>query len=250
MFRSLSSAVRILRALPTSFAPRELSGFRPKSFGSGIDSRAAVAQRRLCSSQSRQSLDEPLEVFPLPEGVDGSRIGLYELIGTEGTGTDGDGYRAVLAVHQPRETWRGMEKSRKGAGGGIFAGVEVAGKQYKVTAGDTLWTHRIDGEVNSQIVLDKVCIVGTVLWSVFGRPRIPAATVTCTVEAQTLTARVIVTKFKKRKGYTRRKGHRQPITRLHIDKVEYALPSADKIVPHEVNYNPLRPPISNRPRFI
>jgi large subunit ribosomal protein L21 len=258
LYRSFSSVLKSLTAVRPPCMQTACTTFRSRT-GFGHANSATVVQHRLCSSQigagpaeakTHHKSVSPIEIIPLPEGIDGSRIGLYELVGTEGTGPKGDGYRAVFGVHGPREHWPAKGGNIEAAGGGMFACVEVAGKQYKVTAGDTLYAHRIDGEVNSQLVFDKVGIVGTMLWTVFGRPLIPGATVSCTVEAQTLTAKVIVTKFKKRKGYTRRKGHRQPITRLHIDSVDYSLPPVDQIVPHEVVYNPLRPPLPNRPRFV
>lgn len=192
---------------------------------------------------------EPPVVYPLPDGVDGSRVGLYEIVGTEGS-DGGSGLRTIFGVHGPREHWPAQGGNIEAAGGGAFAIVEVAGKQYKVTDDDVLYSHKIRGEVNTGVVFDKVLLYGTMLWSVFGRPYIPGARVMATIESQTKTAKVMVTKYKKRKGYRRRQGHRQPITRLRIDGLEFDMPDPDLIVPHEVEYDPLRPPKPNNPRFI
>jgi large subunit ribosomal protein L21 len=192
----------------------------------------------------------PPEALPLPDGVDSTKLGMYELVSTVGTGSNGDGLRAVLGVHGPREQWPASGGDISAAGGGIFAVVEVAGKQYKVTPGDTLYCNRIPGEVSESVHFDRVVLVGTLDWTVFGRPLVPSAVVKAVVESQTRTAKVIVAKFKKRKGYRRRRGHRQPITRLRIESVDYALPSSDQIVPHIVEYSPTRPPLPNNPRFV
>jgi large subunit ribosomal protein L21 len=200
-------------------------------------------------SAGRHPRPEP-QVLPLPDGVDGSRIGLFEIVGTEGTGREGNGKRAIFGVHGPREHWIGGGDNLESASGGSFAVIELAGRQYRVVPGDVLYVNRIPGEVNASIVLDKVVLIGSMLWSVFGRPYIPGAVVKATVESQTRTAKVIVTKFKKRKGYLRRQGHRQPITRLHIDSVDYEVPDGKLIVPHEVPYDPRRPPLPNNTRYI
>jgi large subunit ribosomal protein L21 len=234
---------------PAAAAKRYLSSdpSRPPSGRTAMS--AAAAGPEHIPPPPRSSYPEP-EIFPLPDGVDGSRVGLYEIVGSEGTANDGGGLRSIFGVHGPRQYWPGGGGSLEAAGGGCFAVVEVAGRQYKVTAGDTLYTNRIPGEVNTTITFDKVSLVGTMLWSVFGRPYVPDAAVRATVESQTRSAKVMVTKFKKRKGYRRRKGHRQPITRVHIDAVEYSAPDGDSLVPHEVPYDPLRPPMSNNPRLI
>lgn len=202
-----------------------------------------LVPRFMCTDHS-QGIDvegsHSPEIFPLPEGIDGSRPGIYELLGTEGTGEEGNGLRVVLGVHGPREYWSGAGGIET-AQGGMFAVVETAGRQYKVVAGDTLYTNRQPGEVNGPVVFDKIVLIGTLLWSAFGRPYIPNACVRATVEAQTLTRKIYVIKFKKRKGYRRKIGHRQPITRYLINQVEYSLPSADLIVPHEVKLDPLLP---------
>lgn len=196
-----------------------------------------------------RTIPEP-EILPLPEGVDGSRMGLYEIVGSEGTGPNGKGARAVFGVHGPREYWLGGGGNIESAAGGSFAVIDLSGRQYKVMAGDVLYTNRIPGEVNTTISLDRVVLLGTMLYSIFGRPHIPGAVVKATVESQTKTAKVMVTKFKKRKGYLRRNGHRQPITRIHIDSIDYDVPAGNLIVPHEVPYDPMRPPTSNNPRYL
>lgn len=216
------------------------SSFRARPLSAAADPRNRVLR----------AIPEP-KILPLPAGVDGSRMGLYQIVGSEGSGPGKDGARAILGVHGPREYWLGGGGNIQSAAGGSFAVIELPGRrQYKVMAGDVLYTNRIPGEVNTTILLDKVVLYGTMLYSVFGRPHIPGAVVKATVESQTKTAKVMVTKFKKRKGYLRTKGHRQPITRLHIDSINYQVPEENLIIPYKVPFDPKRPPRRNNPRYL
>lgn len=187
-----------------------------------------------------------LEIYPLPDGVSGDRFQLLDIGGTE---VGDDGQVTVLAVHGPPELWSRHEEPLYGANGGIFAVIEAGGTQHKVCADNALYLNRIQGEVNTQVVFDKVLLLGTVGWTAFGRPYIGGARVLATIEEQTLSGKVMVTKFKKRKGYMRRKGHRQNVTRVRINEVQFQFPSKELITPHEIELDPLRPPMPNSPRW-
>jgi len=155
-----------------------------------------------------------------------------------------------LSVHGPSHLITAGGKEFEGAAGGIFAIIATSGTQYKVTPGDILYTNRLEGEVNTQISFDKVCLIGTLDWSLFGRPLIREAEVLATVEEQTKSGKVMVTKFKKRKGYRRRQGHRQPITRVRIDEIRYSLPDASQISAYKIPYDPRRPNMPNMAKFV
>lgn len=175
---------------------------------------------------------------------------MFELLGTEGTGKDEDGYTSVLTVHGPPEGWQREGEPLYGANGGCFAVIEAGGKQLKVVADNSFYINRIPGEVNESVVFDKVLMVGTVAWSVFGRPYIPTATVLGTIEEQTLSGKVMVAKFKKRKGYRRRQGHRQNVSLIRVNEVKFDLPDASGLSPFEIELDPMRPPASNSPTFM
>lgn len=252
-FSSPTARLGYVSRAQTRQAQRSLCAPAGTEHPAGSPPQSSSARALSAKTRLREWIPPPRsepEVLPLPDGVDGSRMGLYEVIGTEGTGENGEGQRTVFGVHGPREYWLGGGGSLESAGGGSFAIVDLGGHQHKVIAGDVLYTNRIPGEVNTAIVLDKVVLVGSMLWSVFGRPFIPGAVVMATVESQTKSAKVMVTKFKKRKGYLRRKGHRQPITRIRVDSIDYEVPEGKLIVPHEVPYDPLRPPMPNNPRYL
>ncbi len=71
------------------------------------------------------------------------------------------------------------------------------------------------------IILDKVLLIGTKDWTAIGTPLLDNAKVYATVEEQTLAAKVLIFKKKRRKNYRRFKGHRQPVTTLRILDVSY-----------------------------
>ncbi len=203
----------------------------------------AYQTRQFCSDVPKPG-QRPLEILPLPEGLSGDKFELYELLGTEGT-DGGKGLTSVFAVHGPPETWSYQEDPLHGANGGCYAVMEAGGRQHKVVADNALYLNRIDGDVNEQVVFDKVLLVGSIAWSVFGRPYIPTAKVLATIEEQTLSGKVIVAKFKKRKGYRRRQGHRQNVTRVRINEVVFDMPTVDGMKPLEIALDPFRPPLSN-----
>lgn len=191
-----------------------------------------------------------IQRFPLPEGIPKDNFGLYELLDSSKDMRDIKGDNCVLAVHGSEDVWLPYGREGHGSGGGMYAVIGTSGTQYKVMTGDVLYTNRVAGEVNTQVVFDWVLAIGSFDWTVFGRPLIRGARVLATIEEQTKSAKVMVTKFKKRKGYLRRKGHRQPITRFRIDEIEFSLPQADMITRYEVPYDPKRPHVPNHLRSL
>lgn len=196
------------------------------------------------------AVGEPAEIerLPLPPGVSGDKFGLYEVHGTAKDWREVSGDNAVVAVHGPEELWV-PAPGNPGASGGMFAVIAAGGTQHKVSGDDVLYINRIKGDINEQVIFDEVLLVGAYDWSLFGRPLIRTASVLATIEEQSLTSKVMVTKFKKRKGYTRRKGHRQPVTRLRIEEIRFEFPTAEEITPYEVRYDPRRPPLPSHTRW-
>ena len=102
----------------------------------------------------------------------------------------------------------------------LFAVVEVAGTQYKVTPDDLIITEKISGlDINDVINLHRVMLLGSKTETVIGRPYIQNASVTAAVEEQFLDGKVIVFKKRRRKNSRRTNGHRQPLTSLRIMSV-------------------------------
>jgi len=98
-----------------------------------------------------------------------------------------------------------------------FAVVLVGGHQYKVTEGDEVMVNKLDAPLLSQLLLDKVLLVGTKDYTVIGHPILTKAKVLAIVEEQTKAEKIIVFN-KKRKARTNRKrqGHRQNYSLLRI----------------------------------
>ncbi|KAL0716194.1 hypothetical protein Bca4012_065516 [Brassica carinata] len=94
---------------------------------------------------------------------------------------------------------------------------QVGGRQYIVFPGRYLYTQRLkDANVDDQIVLNKVLLVGTKTHTYIGKPVVTNATVHAVVENQGLNDKVVVFKYKPKKKYRRNIGHRQPNTRIRI----------------------------------
>ena len=100
----------------------------------------------------------------------------------------------------------------------LFAVVHVGGKQYKVSAGDTIILNRIQADVGRDIALKKVLLVGGRDWTKIGTPLVSegAVQVSATVTEHFRGAKVTVFKKKRRKGYAKKQGHRQESTKLKI----------------------------------
>ena len=102
----------------------------------------------------------------------------------------------------------------------MHAIIETGGKQYKVTQGDTLYIEKLDAEAGSSITFDKVLAVLDGENATFGAPTVNGASVTATVVKNGKGKKVLVFKYKPKKNYRRRQGHRQPYTKVTIDKIE------------------------------
>ena len=101
----------------------------------------------------------------------------------------------------------------------MYAIVEIAGQQFKVEKGRTLYTNRLEGDVNAALVFDKVLLVdngGTVS---VGTPTVSGASVKATILEHLKGEKVIVFKKKRRKGYVKKNGHRQYLTKIQIDEI-------------------------------
>ena len=100
----------------------------------------------------------------------------------------------------------------------MYAIVKTGGKQYKVAPGDKINVEKLAGEVGDKVALDAICIVDGK--SVEANPEAAAKTkVEAIILNQFKDKKQLVFKFKKRKGYKKLRGHRQPLTRIQIISV-------------------------------
>ncbi|RDW21670.1 50S ribosomal protein L21 [Oceanobacillus chungangensis] len=100
----------------------------------------------------------------------------------------------------------------------MYAIIETGGKQVKVEEGQEIFVEKISAEANDSVTFDKVLFVGGDDVKV-GAPYVEGATVTAKVEKQGRQKKVTVVKFKAKKNYHRKQGHRQPYTKLVIEKI-------------------------------
>lgn len=99
---------------------------------------------------------------------------------------------------------------------GRFAIVETGGKQYRVSVGDSISVERLEGDAGSTVTFDRVLLVGGDGATRVGAPIVDGASVTATIDSQYRGEKIIVFKFKPKKRYRRRTGHRQSLTKLSI----------------------------------
>ncbi|QXE00548.1 LSU ribosomal protein L21P [Terribacillus aidingensis] len=100
----------------------------------------------------------------------------------------------------------------------MYAIIETGGKQVKVTEGQTIFVEKLEAENGAEVTFDKVLVVGGDDVKI-GAPFVDGATVTATVEKQGRAKKINVIKFKAKKNYKRKQGHRQPYTKLTIGKI-------------------------------
>jgi large subunit ribosomal protein L21 len=101
----------------------------------------------------------------------------------------------------------------------MYAVIKTGGKQYKVSEGDLLKVEKINGEVGDTIELSEVLMVGGEKVEI-GTPLLPEVQVKAQIVEQDKDKKVLVFHSKRRKGYRKIYGHRQPITRLKITGIQ------------------------------
>jgi len=102
----------------------------------------------------------------------------------------------------------------------MYAIISTGGKQYKVQEGDIITVEKLDAEAGSSYDFDQVLALsgGDGEFNV-GAPYLSGAKVSAHVIGNGKEKKVIIYKFKSKKGFHKKKGHRQPFTKLKIDKI-------------------------------
>lgn len=101
----------------------------------------------------------------------------------------------------------------------MYAIIETGGKQLKVVEGQEIYVEKLNAEPEETITFDKVLLVGGEDDVKVGTPYVEGATVTAKVEKQGRQKKLTVIKFKPKKNYSRKQGHRQPYTKLVVEKI-------------------------------
>ena len=102
----------------------------------------------------------------------------------------------------------------------MYAVVISGGKQYRVQEGDVIYVEKLEADVEASIELGDVLALGKEDGLVVGTPVVEGAKVFAKVLEQGKAKKVIVFKYKRKKDYRRKQGHRQPFTKLQIEKIE------------------------------
>ncbi|WP_415330142.1 50S ribosomal protein L21 [Clostridium perfringens] len=102
----------------------------------------------------------------------------------------------------------------------MYAVLTTGGKQYRVQEGDVLFVEKLNAEVDSIVELTEVLAVAKDGEIKVGAPVVEGAKVVAKVLAQGKAKKVVVFKYKRKKDYRRKNGHRQPYTKIVIEKIE------------------------------
>jgi large subunit ribosomal protein L21 len=101
----------------------------------------------------------------------------------------------------------------------MYAVIQTGGKQYKVAKGDRLRVEKLLGNPGDTVTFDQVLLVGGETVKL-GQPTVAGAKVEAKITAQDRDKKIIVFKFRRRKNYRRKNGHRQPFTALEITEIK------------------------------
>ena len=101
----------------------------------------------------------------------------------------------------------------------MYAIILTGGKQYKVQEGDVVFIEKLSVEEGSVVTFDKVLAVSKDGAVNFGAPVLETASVNAKVLSHGKGEKIIVFKYKAKKNYKKKQGHRQPYTKVQIEKI-------------------------------
>lgn len=101
----------------------------------------------------------------------------------------------------------------------MYAVIRSGGKQYRVSPGDIVTVEKLEVEAGSTVELTDVLLVSNDGGTTVGTPVVPNAMVVCQALGEGKAKKVVIYKYKKRKGFARKQGHRQPFTKLSIQEI-------------------------------
>lgn len=102
----------------------------------------------------------------------------------------------------------------------MYAIIETGGKQYKVQVGDSLYIEKLTQATGESVVFDHVLVVGQEDGLKIGAPFVDGAAVKADVVEEGKGKKIIVYKYKAKKSYHKKRGHRQPFTKVTITAIE------------------------------
>ncbi len=102
----------------------------------------------------------------------------------------------------------------------MYAVIKTGGKQYRVTEGDTLKVEKLPGEKGASVELGDILAIGEGENIKVGTPVVQGAKVVAEIIGQGKAKKVVVFKKRRRKGYTKKQGHRQLFTSIKIQEIK------------------------------
>jgi large subunit ribosomal protein L21 len=102
----------------------------------------------------------------------------------------------------------------------MYAIIETGGKQYRVSEGDIIRVEKLAAAEGQVVEFDRVLAVSRDGELLVGKPWLENAKVTATVLKHGKSDKIIVFKYKPKKNYRRKQGHRQPFSEIKIEKIE------------------------------
>ena len=116
----------------------------------------------------------------------------------------------------------------------MYAVIEACGKQYKVTKGDVVFFEKLDVEEGKKVTFDKVVLVSEDGKVEVGAPYVKGMKVEGKVVAHGKGKKIVVFKYKAKKNYRRKQGHRQPYTKVEITAIKAPAAKTEKAAEEKV----------------
>jgi large subunit ribosomal protein L21 len=101
----------------------------------------------------------------------------------------------------------------------MYAVIASGGKQYRVAEGETLRVEKLAGPAGTKVTFDPLLFADDAGGVQVGQPTVSGITVEAEIVEQGLSKKIIIFKYKRRKSYRRKQGHRQPFTALKITSI-------------------------------
>jgi large subunit ribosomal protein L21 len=102
----------------------------------------------------------------------------------------------------------------------MYAVIQTGGKQYRVMPGEDIQIEKLPGAVGDAVTFDQVLLTSDGEKVQVGQPLVESSKVLGRILRQAKAKKVMVVKFKRRKDYRRKRGHRQPLTLVRIETIE------------------------------
>jgi len=101
----------------------------------------------------------------------------------------------------------------------MYAVVRTGGKQLRVSPGDVIQIEKIQVEPGDEVELTDILMISTDQGTTVGTPKIDGAAVVCKAIGDGKGKKIVIYKYKRRKNFARKQGHRQPFTKLSVTDI-------------------------------